>query len=265
MEELIMYKTILIDIKNKVGTITLNRPEVSNAFSVESYEEIRNALQELDKNDDVGSIVLTGTSKNFSAGGDIKEFKEYIEDETYIPYNPVITAGRMSKAVRECTKPVIAMINGAAAGAGCSLALACDFRFMTAKSSLVMAFITLGLSGDTGGLYYLEKLVGIGKMTELMMTGAPLAGIEAEKLGVAKLVDDDKLEESTYKFAQRLAKGPLFAFKTQKAIFNELFYKDMDKVFALEAQGMYETSRSEDFKEAVDAFLNRRKPEFKGR
>lgn len=260
-----MYKTILVDIKDKVGMITFNRPELSNAFSVETYEEVRNAIQELDKNENVGALVITGASKNFSAGGDIKEFEEYIRNGTYIPYNPVITAGRMSKAVRECGKPVIAMVNGAAAGAGCSLALACDFRFMTPKSSLIMAFISLGLSGDTGGLYYLEKLLGVGRMTDLMMTGRPLDGIEAEKLGVARLVEEEKLEEDTLKFAKKMANGPLFAYKTQKEIFNELFFNDMDKVFALEAQGMYETSRSQDFKEAVDAFLNRRRPNFKGR
>ena len=158
------------------------------------------------------------------------------------------------------------MINGAAAGAGASLALACDFRFMTPKSQIKMAFIGLGFPGDTGGAYFLERLVGAGKALEMMMTGDPMYCEEAARLNVAKLVsEEEKLAEETYKFAKRLAHGPLQGYKWQKKLFLEAFYNDIEKVNALEAAGMNATSMTDDFAAAVDAFLHKRKPEFTGK
>lgn len=260
------YKTILISIEERVATITLNRPQSGNAFAMESYTEIRKAIESLDGNPEVGAIVLTGAGKHFSTGGDIVDFKRRISTKEYVPVEGVVAAGRMGVAPKRCSKPVIAMINGTAAGAGASLALACDFRLMTVKSNITMAFINMGFSGDTGGAYYLERLVGMGKMTEMMMTGKPMGGEEAAHLNVAILVEEEeKLSEATYNFARKLANGPLVAYKWQKQLFLDLFYHDINKATSMEAIGMNCTSMSEDFSEAVHAFLEKRVPVFHGR
>lgn len=260
-----MYKTILYEIENGIATLTLNRPEVGNAFVRESYLEIREVLTEASDDKNVRVVVLTGAGKHFSAGGDINRFKKLITSGEYLQKDNVMAAGMMAAGVKACNKPVIAMINNAAAGAGCSLALACDFRIVTPKSKLVMAFIKMGLSGDTCGLYYLERLVGVARATELMMTGAPVSGEQAVQLGLAtRLVAEDRLREETYAFAKELAALPTFAIARQKQLAIETFYSDLREYAEREADYMVECSHTHDFAEAVDAFLEKRPPKFKG-
>jgi len=261
-----MYDNILYTVNDNIATITLNRPESGNAFIVECYHEVHTAMQAAAKDDNVRAVVITGNGKHFSAGGDINRFKMLIETKEYIKKENVAAAGTMAKSVIQCPKPVIAMINGAAAGAGCSLALACDFRVVTSKSKLVMAFVKVGLSGDTGGLYYLQKLVGIAKATELLMLGDVVTGEEALKLGLAtKLAEDDKLEEETYNLAKRLASAASFAISRQKKLIYETFYTDLSIYSEKEADYMVECSKSADFAEAVDAFIEKRTPKFTGK
>ena len=260
------YQHILTKVEDGVGTILFNRPQVGNAFADESYFEVADCIEKMGRDDAVGAIVTTGAGRFYSAGGDIIRFREMIDSGEYLKYEGVIRAGLMGIAPKKCPKPVIAMINGAAAGAGASFALGCDFRFMTPKSQITMAFINLGVPGDTGGAYFLERLVGAGKMTEMMMLGTPLYGEEAARLNVARLVpEEDKLEEETYKFARRLARGPLQGYKWQKRLFLEVFYGEIEKANALEAQGMSACAVSQDLDEAVNAFLQKRKPRFVGK
>lgn len=261
-----MYTTILCEIKDRIATITLNRPQVGNAFVGESYLEVREALEAASADDDVRAVVLTGAGRHFSAGGDINRFKSLIQSGEYIQKENVTAAGRMAAAAKECSKPVIAMINGAAAGAGCSLALACDFRVMTPKSKMVMAFVKMGLSGDTGGLYYLQRLVGIAKAAQLMMTGDPVTGEEALHLGLTTvLAEEDRLVEETYALARKLAESASFAIARQKKLICETFYADLTAYTEKEADCMVECSHTADFAEAVDAFLDKRPPRFSGR
>jgi 2-(1,2-epoxy-1,2-dihydrophenyl)acetyl-CoA isomerase len=261
-----MFKQILLSVENKVATITLNRPEVSNAFAQDSYTEIKQAIEECSANEVVGAIVLTGAGKNFSAGGDIQRFKQLIETKQYLQAIGVENAGKMGFAARSCPKPTIAMVNGAAAGAGCSLALACDFRIVTGSSKLAMSFINVGLSGDTGGLYYLQKIVGLAKASEMMMLGSPVGGEEAVRIGLATtLAEEGKLEEVTYKLAQKLANKPLFAIKRQKELMMEFFYGDLAAYSVKERDYMIECSMTADFAEATYAFLEKRAPKFQGK
>ncbi|MDR0880602.1 MAG: enoyl-CoA hydratase/isomerase family protein [Clostridioides sp.] len=261
-----MYETILLEVEDRVATITINRPEVSNAFAVETYSEIKNALEACSENDEVGAVVITGVGKNFSAGGDIKRFRGLIDSKTYISPDGVWGAGHMAMAARRCSKPVIAMVNGAAAGAGCGLALAADFRIVTPKSKLIMAFINLGLTGDTLGMYFLEKAVGTARTAEIMMSGDPIRGEKAFEYGLAtKLVDDESFVEETYAFAKKMANRPLFAIKRQKQTINQFFYPDLEKFIACEADNMHASSKTEDFNEAVNAFLEKRPPVFTGK
>lgn len=261
-----MFDTIIYGVKDQIGTVTLNRPESGNAFAKESYLEVREALKSASADGDIRAVVITGAGKHFSAGGDINRFKGLIQSGEYIQKENVAAAGRMAAAVRECSKPVIAMINGAAAGAGCSLALACDFRVVTPKSKMVMAFVKMGLSGDTGGLYYLQRLVGIAKATQLMMIGDPVTGEEALRLGLATvLAEEGKLEEETYALARRLANSATFAIARQKKLIYETFYADLATYSEKEADYMVECSHTADFAEAVDAFLQKHPPRFSGR
>lgn len=260
-----MYKEILFENKNKVVTITLNRPFVSNALSFDSYKEIMEAVQQCYYDDSVGAIIITGAGKHFSAGGDIKRFKELIDSQTYLKKDSVKYASEMALTIRKCPKPVIAMINGTASGAGCSIALACDFRIVTKSSQIVMAFIKMGLSGDTGGIYYLEKLVGIGKTCEMIMTGTPVKGIEAVRIGLAtKLAEEGQLTEVTYNYANNLANSPLFAIAKQKQLINEFFYSDILEYSKKETEYMVASSHTKDFEEAVNSFLEKRNPNFIG-
>jgi 2-(1,2-epoxy-1,2-dihydrophenyl)acetyl-CoA isomerase len=263
-----MSDLILLEVKNKVATLTLNRPEQGNAFARESYGEVINALQELGRDDSVGSIVVTGAGKNFSAGGDIKRFKMMIDTKEYLQAESILLAGAMAMEVRKCPKPVVAMINGAAAGAGAGLALACDFRFATAKSKIILAFINMGLAGDTGSLYALTRLIGTGKAIEIMALGDPVGGEEAYRLNlVTKLCEPEKLEEETLAFAQRLANKPTFALSRQKRLLLETFYSEeaMTAYHKRESVYMAECSRSADFAEAVNAFLEKRAAVFQGK
>jgi len=261
-----MYQDIELIIENRVATIYINRPQVSNALARSTYGEIQSAVTSCEENEDVGCIVITGRGKHFSAGGDIVSFKKLIDDGTYLEEDSIAKAAEMSKAIRCCAKPVIAMINGTATGAGLSVALACDLRVGTPKSRLVMAFIKMGLSGDTGAIYFLNKLLGVGKATEMIMTGMPVGGEEAYRLGLLnRLAEEGALEEETYRLAQELANAPLVAIKYQKDLINEFFYSNLDDFTVKETKYMAASSRTADFAEAVNAFLEKRAPKFTGK
>lgn len=261
-----MYQHIKLHVENKIGTIAINCPKTANAIGPSIYAEIKDAVCGCVINDDVNVVVLTGEGKHFSAGGDIREFKELIESETYIEEKSIQLAGNTAEAIRRCPKPVIAMINGTAAGAGCSLALACDFRVMEPDSKMSMAFINMGLPGDTGGIYYMYKLLGPAKTEELIMLGRPVNGEEAYAIGLAsRLAEKGNLYEETRKLALELAAKPQLAIRRQKEMLLKFFYSDISSFTEAESKYMVECSRSEDFAEAVNAFLEKRKPVFRGR
>lgn len=259
-----MYQYIQLVIEDHIGTITINCPETANAIHPSIYAEIKDAICGCVINDAVHVIILTGKGKHFSAGGNIREFKELIDTETYIEERSIQLAGDTAETIRRCPKPVIAMINGTAAGAGCSLGLACDFRIMEPESKLIMAFINMALPGDTGGIYYMYKLLGPAKTAELIMLGKPVSGEEASKIGLAKVVPSGELLKETKKFASELSLKPQMAIRRQKEMISEFFYKDVSEFTKMESKYMAECSESRDFAEAVNAFLEKRRPEFKG-
>ena len=260
-----MYKDISLVIEERVLTISIERPTVSNALAKDTYDEIRRPVACAQDDGSVGCIVITGVGKNFSAGGDIARFKQLIDSKTYLQETDIRKAAEMSAAIRHSAKPVIAMVNGTAAGAGLSLALACDMRTGTCKSKLVMAFVKMGLSGDTGCIFFLNKLIGAGRAAELMMTGRPVGGEEAYRLGLLNvLAEEDKLAEETYCLARGLAASPLYAIARQKELVNTYFYGDLDAFAMPEARYMAGCSRTHDFEEAVNAFLEKRRPSFTG-
>lgn len=260
------YEHILVEVSEKIATITLNRPEVGNALAKNSYGEIRDAVLACEADDAVRAIVIRSKGKHFSAGGDIQRFKQLIDSGEYLNEDNIMYAGRMTTAIRRCEKPVIAMVQGIATGAGCSLAVACDFRVATPKTKFVMGFIRLGLTGDTGSMYLLYKLLGVAKASELLFLGDPMGGEEAYRAGlVTRLTDDERLEAETYALARRLADSPTQSLRLQKRALMEFFYQDLDAYSVRESEYLARTSRTEDFAEAVNAFLEKRAPEFTGK
>lgn len=260
-----MYNQILLNIENSIATITLNRPEYGNAFHQDSYIEIKEALKQLGDNKLVRSIIITGSGKHFSAGGDVNRFKRLIESKEYLPKEGVLNAGSMTRAVRECPKPVIAMINGAAAGAGFALALSCDFRIMSEKSKLATSFIGMGFSGDTGLIYFLQSMIGIARTTEFLMLPKPISANQAYELGLCnRVAEEEKLKDITMEVAIQLANQPTQAIAKQKDLINKFFYNYLEDFNKMEAEYMFDCGRTTDHAEAVYAFLEKRKPIFKG-
>ena len=180
-----MADDILCEVLDHIATVTLNRPRALNTFTEEMLEGGRRIFESLAEDEAVRCVVLTGAGKHFSAGGDLGRFKEAIENKVFLTPRFVGLASALAKAILVCPKPVIGMINGAAAGGGCGLALACDLRVVTERTSFVMAFINVGLGGDTGSLYNLVRLVGLGRAKEMIMLGEPVGGREAVAMGLA--------------------------------------------------------------------------------
>lgn len=252
-----MYHTLLHSLEDNVATITLNNPKAGNAFSLTAFRETAEIFDHYDNQENVRALILTGSGKNFSVGGDVNAMQA---DENYISYDTALLADDMSRAIRQCSKPVVAMINGAAAGAGLGLALACDFRIMTEKSSLITGFIDMGLCGDTTTLFHLYNIVGLAKATELMMLSTPVRGKEALALGLTtRLAPEDQLLTTTMELVEEIKKKPAAAITHQKKLIYDHFYKDFKAYCEIEAQLFHEGGRTKDHHDAVAAFLDKKK------
>ncbi len=256
------FESVLIKVENNIATVYLNRPEKNNSFDGEFFKDVAEAVQECDKAEEVKVIILTGVGKNFSAGGDIQQMATF----DFLTYDVSILSGAMSGAVKRCSKPVIAAINGSAAGAGFALALSCDFRIMGEKSVLLPAFSNVALCGDTGCIYHLYHILGLAKTIEMMAFSDLIRSEEALRLGiVTKVVPDEALLAEAVKFAERLKSRPLAAIALQKKIYWETFYYDYDAYCRLEAECFVKTANTADHVEAVTAFLEKRRPVFTGK
>ncbi len=257
-----MFKELSLGVEDSIAIITLDRPESNNSFNEHLFQEVIDVLTQCEQDGDVKVIIITGAGKNFSSGGDINAMATF----DFITPDLSALAGRMTGLVKKCSKPVIAMINGVAAGAACALALACDFRIMATGSSLITAFGNVALSGDSGSMYHLYQIVGLAKTIELMMLSKPVKGEEALRLGLATiLVEDGSLEKDTIEFAELLKTRSLGAFARQKQIFYDIFYHDYEEYLRLEGKLFVESAKTEDHHEAVTAFLEKRNPVFKGK
>ncbi|WP_179374996.1 enoyl-CoA hydratase-related protein [Winogradskyella wichelsiae] len=259
-----MNKSILLKIENKIAYITLNRPEVFNSFNREMAFLLHDTLDACETNDEVRAIVLTGSGKAFCAGQDLKEvtdpdlnpgFKKILEEH----YNPIITR------IRAIKKPVIAAVNGVAAGAGANIALACDIVVAHEKVSFIQAFSLIGLVPDSAGTFFLPRLIGFQKALALAMLGDKISAEEAEKMGmIYKMIPLESFEEDVNKLALKLANMPTKALGMIKELFNKSMTNDLESQLALESKLQIEAAQSEDYKEGVAAFIEKRQPNFKG-
>ena len=260
-----MSNTIQLKIKNKIAFITLNRPEVFNSFNLEMALALQDSFDACEANDAVRAIVLSGKGKAFCAGQDLKEvttpeinpgFKKILEEH----YNPIITR------IREIKKPVIAAVNGVAAGAGANIALACDIVIADERASFIQAFSLIGLVPDSAGTYFLPRLIGFQKALALAMLGDKIGAEEAEKLGmIYKCVPSEEFEETINKLAIKLANMPTNALGMIKELFNKSMNNSLEEQLAMESKYQIEAAESNDYKEGVAAFIEKRKPNFKGR
>jgi len=254
-----MYEHIKLSVQDGIATITIDRPSSNNALNAQMFRDLIGTVEHCDADDAVKVLIITGAGKNFSAGGDIKEMATF----EFISYELSMLTGQASLSLRKCSKPVIAMVNGVAAGGGCGIALGADFRIMTEESYLLTAFSSVALPGDTGCIYHLHQIVGLAKTVELMALSPRIYGKEALQLGLTtRLAPDGKLEEETLAFAEKLLHRPLGAIAMQKHLYYEVFYRDYMAYNRLEAENLAKAGASADHREAVTAFLEGRKPKF---
>ena len=254
-----MYAHLKLNIQDGIARITMDRPASNNALDATMFHDLIATVEHCDADESVKVIIITGAGKNFSAGGDIKEMASF----DFISYELSILTSQASLALRRCSKPVIAMVNGVAAGAGCGIALGADFRIMTEESCLLTAFSSVGLPGDTGCIYHLKQIVGLAKTIELMALSPRIYGKEAFRLGLTtRLAPDGKLEEETQAFAEKLLRRPLNALALQKQLYYEVFYRDYMAYSRIEAENLAKAGASADHREAVTAFIEGRKPIF---
>jgi 2-(1,2-epoxy-1,2-dihydrophenyl)acetyl-CoA isomerase len=253
-------KNIQVTTENGICTIKLNRPEVRNALGLEMREELREFFTTVKNDDQINVIVLTGEGKAFSAGGDLSALQEV----DAISGRKRLQAGHeMIHSILDLEKPVIAAVNGAAAGAGVSLALACDMIVASRSSFFIQSFIKVGLIPDLGSIHFLPRLIGRQRALELMFLGEKITADQALHIGlINRVVDDESFNDEVHSLASMLAEGPDLALGLTKKLVNRTVLADIQETLELEgfAQGMcFET---ENFKEGTQAFFEKRKPRF---
>ncbi len=259
-----MSQSILKEIENGVARLTFNRPEVFNSFNREMALLLQSELDACANDPAVRAIVLTGSGKAFCAGQDLKEvtdpalnpgFKKILEEH----YNPIITR------IRAIEKPIVAAVNGVAAGAGANIALACDIVIAHDKVSFIQAFSKIGLVPDSAGTFFLPRLIGFGKASALMMLGDKISATEAEKMGmIYKVTTLDDFQTEINTVATTLAQMPTKALGMTKRLLNESMNNTLEQQLALESKLQIEAASSDDYAEGVASFVEKRKPNFKG-
>ena len=255
---------LITSLSNGVCKITFNRPAVYNSFNKTMAMELQKELDRCAYDDEVRTVLLTGAGKAFCAGQDLAEAIDpngpELESIVRDHYNPIILK------IRALEKPVIAAVNGVAAGAGANIALACDLTIATEQASFIQAFSKIGLIPDSGGTYFLPRIIGFQKALGLMFTGDKVSAKEAESLNmIYKCISEEEFEDYVIKLCEKLALMPTRAFGLTKKAVNQSLSNNLVDQLRLEEKLQTEAGKTEDFEEGVNAFLEKRKPKFKGK
>lgn len=255
--------SILTEEKNNVLVVTLNRPEKLNCFNREMALQLISVLDEAENNNNIRAIIITGMGKAFCAGQDLSEaidpngpgIKKIVGEH----YNPIILK------IRSIEKPIIGVINGVAAGAGANIALACDIIYASKSASFIQAFSKIGLIPDSGGTYTLPRLIGFNLASALMISGDKLSADDAKNFGIVyKVFDEENLMELSIASAIKIAAMPTKAIGLTKRLLNKTYSNSLEQQLLLEKNLQIEAANTSDYKEGVNAFLEKRSPYFKG-
>jgi 2-(1,2-epoxy-1,2-dihydrophenyl)acetyl-CoA isomerase len=260
-----MTESVRYEVAERIATITLDRPEVRNALGPEEWKALHARVDDADGDGGVRVVVITGAGGTFSAGGDLKTMPARLAEPRDVRAANLVTLAQLVPRLRAMAKPAIAMIDGACVGAGLSLALACDLRLASSRARLGAAFHRVGLTGDFGLLWLLPRIVGPTHAMDLLMRAETIDGARAEAIGlVTRVVETERLADETYDYARRLADGPPLAQGLTKQGLNRALECDLAAMLEWEAEAQATCSHSADAHEGVHAFLERRKPLFRG-
>jgi enoyl-CoA hydratase/carnithine racemase len=252
---------------NGVATVTLNRPERKNPLTFESYAELRDMFRSLVDNPDVKVVIITGAGDNFCSGGDVHEIigpLTKMDDDGLLEFTQM--TGDLIKAIRNCPQPIICAIDGVCAGAGAAIAMAADLRFGTPRARTAYLFVRVGLAGaDMGACAILPRIIGQGRASELLFTGRSMSADEGERWGFFNaLVEPEDLMPTALEMGARLAAGPNYAHGVTKQQLNAEWDMSIDDAIDAEARVQAICMKTNDFKRAYEAFVDKRKPDFKG-
>jgi enoyl-CoA hydratase/carnithine racemase len=258
----------LYEVRERVATITLNRPDVLNALTLESYAALRDLFEDLREDEDVHAVIITGAGRAFCSGGDVyKIIGAVLERDMRGHLEFCRMTGHLVRNMRLLNKPIIGALNGATAGAGAVIACACDLRIMAEDARFAFLFTRVGLTGaDMGAAFLLPRIVGQGRAMELLMLGDDLDARTAERYGlVNRVTPREQVLEAAQEWAQRLAHGPTFSIGMTKALVNNEWTMDVVSAVEAEAQAQALMMMGEDHRAFFEAFKEKRKPEFRGR
>lgn len=260
------FETITYQVENNVAKLTLNRPEALNSFTAQMHEEVREVLKEVREDQEIRCLLITGAGRGFCAGQDLND--RSVKSDQSAPdlgesveknYNPLI------RTLFDLDKPVICAVNGVAAGAGASIALACDIVIAGRSASFIQAFCKIGLVPDSGGTWSLPRALGLPRAKALALLGDKLSAEKAEQWGMIwQCVDDEALQETTTQLAEHLATQPTKGLAKIKKLLNESMNNPLHVQLEAEKAAMRELGRSQDYREGVAAFIAKRPPQFKG-
>ena len=261
-----MYEHLLVSESDGIMTITLNRPEKLNSFIGHMRRDLAEALEHAGSERHIRVVILTGAGRAFCAGGDIEFMAELMERRDTEEFARILGAGRrVILAIRQMNKPVVAAVNGIAAGAGCNLALACDLRIASTDASFTQSFVKVGLNPDWGGTYFLPRLVTPNKACELFFLGETLKADEAARLNIVnQVVSPEELESATQELAQRLKAAPPISIAAAKQAVYMSEANDLEEMMRSETESQIRCFESDDGHEGVRAFLEKREPKFTG-
>lgn len=258
---------LLLDIKDRIATITMNRPEKLNAFTDEMLQGFVAALEQCNTSDEVNVIVVTGAGRAFCSGGDVGSFGDRAKDTAALIKRKLMERTQcLPRKFQEITKPIIAAINGPAYGAGMDITLMCDIRLAGESAKLAETYARMGLVPGAGGAWLLPRVIGTARALEMFWTTEPVTGARAKEIGlVAEVYPDAELMPKAYAFARKIADGAPISIQTIKRLVYQGLAMDFNSALHLVASNMPVVRTSEDHQEAVAAFKEKRKPKFKGR